>query len=566
MFRLLHLFKTVTVQHPFHSLFFFLGVTFVGLMQTISLGSLYPIINSLMAQNKGADILTAYFDRILFTLELVPGLTNYLILFLSVSFVSATAFILLQIYQALFLRNLEFNVRSSLMQNVVSSQWHALRDLNHGDFINAVTHEAEGYKGLVKYCFMMLSEVVQAAFLVYLAFIIDSKIVLLSMALFLASSVLFYPLMQKASSLGHAWSKAFSLLTDGLVNVARAFKSIKAGSAESLVMKYLNDRIYTVCHEYYKQQVLSAVQTKLTELVGYIILCAIIFYYIRLQGGRLADVTLILVVFTRLVPKMKSIIDNFHVAYGSLPSLDRINSIKDSCEAQTVEGTPLDTELKAIVLDSVGFGYAGDKPLFEAPLSVTMHKGEFWAICGPTGSGKTTILDMLSGIIRPSSGTIYYNGIPHDAIDISTLHRRVSYITQDNFIFAGTILENILWGNERPDMSRLDKAVSVAQLEVMLREKKIDSGISESGQNLSGGQRQRIAIARALMRESDFIFMDEPTSSLDAETEGNFIEALKELKGKVGIVMVTHRQHNIKHFDHVLMVEGSAECQRFDNR
>ncbi|MCX5829733.1 MAG: ABC transporter ATP-binding protein [Deltaproteobacteria bacterium] len=556
MIKLLKIVARVITGHPLHSLFFILGVTFVGLTQVVSIGSLYPIAQYLMDPHSQPNAIIKQFDRILIICGQTPDLLNYLVLFLAISFISACFYVVLETYQAFFLRNLEYKERQSLLHQVIWSRWESLRNLNHGDFINAVTHEAESYKGLVKYCFIVISELVQIAFFIYFAFIIDSKIVILSLILFSSSVVIFYPFMKKGRSLGHAWINAYSRLTDGLVNAVRSFKSMKTSSMERYLMNYLNDRVFRVCHEYYKQQILSAVQSKMSELTGYFILAIIIYAGVKIMEMKFANIILILVIFTRIVPKTKGVIDSFHKAYSGLPSVDKIEAIKNSSINQSIKGIPLDSELRSIRLQSVSFAYGVNGDLFR-DLTITLKKGDFWVVCGPTGGGKTSFLDLLSGIIRPSKGSIFYNDISDDEIDVETLHRRIGYITQDHFIFTGTILENICWGNENPDMSRLNGVIKLSQLEELLREKGADFKIAESGQNLSGGQQQRIAIARVLLNDLDFILMDEPTSSLDQETEHHFISALLEFKGKISIVMVTHRQQNIKYFDHILMLEGN---------
>jgi ABC-type bacteriocin/lantibiotic exporter with double-glycine peptidase domain len=197
-------------------------------------------------------------------------------------------------------------------------------------------------------------------------------------------------------------------------------------------------------------------------------------------------------------------------------------------------------------------------PLFR-DLNVCFKKGEFWAIAGPTGSGKTTILDLISGVLRPTVGKIVFDNIPLDEAKLSSLHQHIGYLTQNNFIFAGSILANISWGHEKElDSVKIENVVKISQMSDILKEKTLDFKVSESGQNLSGGQQQRIAITRTLLKDYDFILMDEPSSALDNETEKNFLEALSSLKGKIGIIMVTHRKEYFKHADYILEINGGC--------
>lgn len=545
-------------DYPFHSLLFFSGITLVGLTQVASIGSLYPIILTLLDQNTKGNALIRYFDKVLSLAGVTPGLLNYLLLFLIVSAVSALIYILLEIYQGFFLRRLEFNERYSLVQRVIYSKWSFLGDLNHGDFINAVAHEAEGYKVVIRNCFMLISSLAQIIFYGYFAFVVDHRIVILSIVLFIACAILLYPLMKKAMILGQQWTDAYSKLTDSLVSTTRAFKNIKAGSMESFVMKYIKFPIFRTSNVYFKQYALSAWQVKLTEFCAFIVLAVIIYYGVKIIGMKTTNLVLILVVYSRLVAQIRTAIDSFHRAYSTLPSIEKLQEIANRCEIQTnIKGKVLEGELRRISLKSVNFHYANNKSLFEG-LTLEMKRGEFWAISGPTGIGKTTFLDLLARIVEPSSGIIYYNNIRHDEIDINTLHRRMGYLTQDHFIFAGTILENILWGSNNASKSEVDRVIRMAKLEDMLSEKKLNFNVSESGQNLSGGQRQRIAIARILLKNFDFILLDEPTSALDTETGESFISAMNNLKGEIGIVLVTHREEYQKFADHVLVIENGS--------
>ena len=236
----------------------------------------------------------------------------------------------------------------------------------------------------------------------------------------------------------------------------------------------------------------------------------------------------------------------------------KIQNIKKQCIPEKKEEKRdkiLNKPIQTISFNSVSFQYDSKNKLFGS-LTTKFQKGEFWAICGATGSGKTTIPDLISGIIEPSYGLIMYDGINSREIKLDSLHQRIGYITQNSFIFAGSILENICWGHENPDLSRLDLVIQLSQLDDLISEKTLNFPISESGQNLSGGEQQRIAIARILLKSYDFILMDEPSSALDLKTERKFLSALGSLKGKVGIIMVTHRKEFLKRADYILQFKG----------
>jgi ATP-binding cassette subfamily C protein len=554
--KLFKLLLKVIIAHPFPSTLFFVGVTFVGVIQVVSIGALYPIIYVAIGKSGQSNFIIKYTDSILNFLGLEIGLVNYLLMFLLTAFFSGVIFVAVEAQQAAFLKKIEIKEGFSIVEKVLGSQWKILRNLNHEDFINATASLIKQYKTAIKYSFLVVSAVIQVIVYFCSAFIIDLKFTLISIAASPIVMIASYSLLKKSTILGHEWTQSYNQLYKRLLDAVRTFKNIKSGSLEKFASKYIGNPLYSIFHVEYKQHVLMAVQTKVSELAGYFTLSLLIYISIKILTIDPGSLILVLFIIVKIVPQIRSINDNYHRGNIALPSIEKIQKLRDYCSTQTKSsGKPIEDELCLIAFHSVDFRYDTHGMLFD-DLNLEFRKGEFWAICGPTGAGKTTILDLLSCIIGPSGGSISYNGIPYSDIEIKSLHQRVGYLTQDHFIFAGTLLDNICWGKKDVEKSCVDRAIRLSQLGPFVREKTLDFLVSESGQNLSGGQQQRIAIARLLLKNYDFILMDEPTSALDKETEQNFVSALMELKGKCGIIMVTHRKEFLKCADHVLSIES----------
>lgn len=554
--RLFEMFWEVVIKNPLHSIVFFLWINFSGFLQIVSIGCIYPILNTTLNQGDDSNKLIKFLNRILGYFGLEENLLNYLLVFLSLSMFSGIVYVGSEVYQAFFLKKLEINERMLVVNSVLKSKWKNIQGLNHGDFINAITREVENYKCVVKYTFMIVSCASQALFFIVCALIVNVELLLICLGMFIISAGIYYPLMQISGNLGRKWTDAFSLLTSRLVNTAKAFKNIKSTSIEKKVQDYLHKAISLTSEMYSKQHILSASQSKISEFQGYAILAFILYYGVEKADISLPMLLLFLIVLFRLVPQIRNIIDSFHRAYSMLPSIIKMDDMKALCpNEQKSKGKSLEEEIKTIKLENISLQYNNGRELFTG-LNLVFKKGEFWAINGATGSGKTSLLDVIIGIVEPTSGSIKYNEISQNDINIEAMHWRVGYLTQDNLIFSGTICQNIYWGNDNIDKSRLKNVLHISQMEDMVKEKTLDFQVTESGNNLSGGQKQRIAIARVLLRNYDFILMDEPTSALDKETGKNFVSALMELKGKSGIIMVTHRKEFLKCADHVLSIES----------
>jgi ABC-type multidrug transport system fused ATPase/permease subunit len=200
----------------------------------------------------------------------------------------------------------------------------------------------------------------------------------------------------------------------------------------------------------------------------------------------------------------------------------------------------------AITLDKVSFIYPGaDRPVLDR-FSVTIQKNTFIGFIGPTGSGKSTLIDLLLGLHRPTSGRVLIDGQPLTSELIPSWQATIGYVPQDIFLIDDTIARNIALGvpDNEIDSVRLREVCNMAQIldfiEVELRDG-FQTSVGERGVRLSGGERQRLGLARALYHRPSLLLLDEATSALDTVTEARLIEALRKLSGKLTIVAVAHR-------------------------
>lgn len=239
------------------------------------------------------------------------------------------------------------------------------------------------------------------------------------------------------------------------------------------------------------------------------------------------------------------------VALGRVFELfDLVPNIKNRNNAIKMQG--LDS---SIDFEHVYFEYEENTPVLK-DFSLHVNKGETIALVGNSGGGKSTIVNLLPRFYDIKSGSIKFDGIDIKNIEMDSLRENISFVFQDNFLFSGTIRENILMGKESAAEEEIQTVVRLAHLDEFLStlEKGIDTYVGERGASLSGGQRQRVAIARAMIKNAPIVILDEATSALDNESEAVVQKALDNLMQNKTVFVIAHRLSTINNADRIAVI------------
>ena len=245
----------------------------------------------------------------------------------------------------------------------------------------------------------------------------------------------------------------------------------------------------------------------------------------------------------------------------------RVFDILDSDEV--VKEKPNAVELKQasgeIEFRNVTFGYGNalSQPVLQN-ISFKVSPGQVVAIVGATGSGKTSLISLLSRFYDPWKGSIHFDGINTADMKLHSLRENISLVLQEPFIFPMSIAENIAFGNPEASFEELVEAAKGAQAHGFIS--KLPEGyhtvVSESGASLSGGEKQRIAIARAFLKKAPVLILDEPTSAVDALTESKIFKALGQFTEGKTVFLISHRLSTIKHADQIITIKDGQVVER----
>jgi subfamily B ATP-binding cassette protein MsbA len=212
-----------------------------------------------------------------------------------------------------------------------------------------------------------------------------------------------------------------------------------------------------------------------------------------------------------------------------------------------------------LLFERVSFAYDSGKNIF-TDISLEIRPGEHVAIVGLSGTGKTTLLNLILRFFDPTTGTIRLDGHDLRAITISSLRRNVSIVSQEVYLFSGSIRDNIRYSKLSASDDEIESAAAAAQIHDFITElpQSYDTQVGENGWKLSGGQRQRIAIARALLKNAPLLLLDEATSSVDAAAEQSIREATMQLQRGRTVIVITHRLESIRHLPRIIVLDGGT--------
>lgn len=299
-----------------------------------------------------------------------------------------------------------------------------------------------------------------------------------------------------------------------------------------------------------------------------LILAGVIFFSLHILRVGAASILLLLAVFTRLMPRLATGNSQLQSFLSDLPAFENVIGITHECErhAEILTGSSAAPTLRhAIRLESVSFRYEPQRALVLDQLSLTIPAGHITAIVGSSGAGKSTIADLINGLLAVREGRILLDGVeltPHNG---RAWRRQVGYVAQDTVLFHSSVRANLLWAQPGATTVELEEALHLSAAEFVFDlPDGLDTVVGDRGVLLSNGQRQRIALARALLRKPSLLILDEATNSLDLENEKRILDAIERLKHRTTILMIAHRASAIQRADMIYVIERGQVVESGD--
>ncbi len=311
-------------------------------------------------------------------------------------------------------------------------------------------------------------------------------------------------------------------------------------------------------------QRIMAVMHPVLTLVMNVAIIAVIYiggWEIANVGGTGMSAGTIMAAITYITQVLMSIMMvtmMFQSVSRAMASVKRVNEVLDT-EPTVVSGSRRDAQGEiAVEMRGVGFKYAGrrGRPVLQN-INIQVRRGETFAIIGSTGSGKSSLVNLIPRFYDATEGEVLIDGVPIREYDLSALRQKIAFVMQKSELFSGSIAENLRWGCENASDEELRRAARIAQAEefVLGFNEGYDAYIAEKGASLSGGQKQRMSIARAIVRRPEILILDDATSALDLATEGRLRAALRSELAGTTVIMIAQRIASVKNADRIAVLD-----------
>ncbi len=535
-------------------------LVFVSLFSACSLFSISPVVDFVIHPDlRGISPLTQKAIGVLKFLGLPIALGTWLVVFV--------IFITLSSAFEVFARHSIFKTKYAVLRDIImgtfedffNARWYFFSSGKQGMLLNTFNRELNVVGDAFGAMALLFASLLQMLFFLAVPFYLSWQVTTVSLIVAFLFALPFILLGRISYRLGRlnttTGNRLMSVIQENLslAKLVLGFGNQKKGK-DNLASAFDAHRNVTL-----KSQTLSLAIPLLYRPFG-VIMILVALFAARRFGVPLSEITVLLLALLQVavcisdLTMRKSSLENF------FPSYEQINSLRLKAKqlAQKSGSKPFGGFTDELRIEGLSFAYPGHKPVL-VDVNMRISKGKMIGIVGESGTGKSTLIDMILGFHQPTKGRILFDGIPLEDFDILSYRHRIGYVPQDSVLFNMTIKDNLLWAKEMAPEEEIKQASLQANADEFIRRlpESYDTLVGDRGIRLSGGQIQRIALARAILRKPELFILDEATSALDTYSERLIQQAIENIAKETTVIVIAHRLSTIVNADYVyLLKEG----------
>ncbi len=552
-------------------IFFFIITSFV---EVIGIGLVGPYIGMII--NPKAISSFNYFnflniDNYNFTSHEIIIIIS--ILLALVFFLRAIFTLIIKFYLLKFTLNQRVLLQSYLIRSYQNLPYVDFIKNNSSDYIETINSLAARYvsRSLQPFLNIISEGIIIVAIMLFLLTINPIILITISVILFLLIFIYDKIFKPKMIQYGENVSIGSKKLLKGVIESLHGMKEIKILNKQNFFYRQVNEGAKIIADNSIKSGIISTAPRLFLEFILILFIVSFIIFSLFLNLeiiNMLPVLSMFGVAAIRLIPSANLLTSNItNLRFGRHATTELYKDIKKLEKFDLKENFEhkktnlIIDEFTKLSFENVNFTYPGMSSPTLNNINFTFHAGEYIGLIGPSGVGKTTLVDLILGLLKHDSGEIYFNSKPLKNV-LNNFRNQVAYIPQMVFLSDDTLKNNIALGisNKDIDNEKIKLAIEQAHLTNLVKDlpKGVDTFLGDRGIRISGGQRQRVALARAFYNEKNILIMDEATSSLDHEVEKQIVNEINKYKGNKTIIVITHRVSSLKDCDKIFRLENNT--------
>ena len=534
-------------------------VTIASIMEFLSISAIVPLISTLL--NDDGKIFSNYF----YYISQDESVLRQLIIFIFIVLISfSTIFrVLVLRYSLRFSSLISASIASRIYSNTINQSFKSIVSQNSNVLISGVTEKMNITGAIIYNLLNFFSSIFIGTAITIGLFIYNFKLTTILVLVF----GLMYLIV---AYLFKIYLKKNSLILSKYSDYRIKFLQESIGSIREIILDSSHKIFSKIFSESEKKFRLASANVAtvgsspkiIFETIGIILLLLFCYFFFQGKINQNIDLVISLGVFAFAANKLLPLFNTIYIAWvflsGAQDSISDLKKLLDRSQNQNINDKNFNhfKNFSNIKIDELEFSYFGSRKKVFEKLSINIKLKQKIGIIGETGSGKSTFVDLLMGLLIPTKGKIYVDELELNNETLKSWQSKISHVPQNIFLINESILKNITFGinDDSFDEKRLSNSIKDAQLDNFIRELPdgLNTEIGENGINISGGQKQRIGIARALYKSKEILILDEATSALDYETEKNIMRNILKNNSNITLISISHRKESLENFDEII--------------
>ena len=537
------LFRYFFAAYPVRSTLILLAITAAALAEGVGIAVLLPLIGLVIDAEGAGGTLTLYVEQVFALVGLELSLGGLLVLIVVAVVLKALLMLLAMAQVGYTAAHVAMDLRLAFIRALLQARWTHFVDRRAGDMASAVSIEPTRAANAYVAACRSLSGAIQLLIYLTLSVAISWEVSLVALAVGAVGMVALSRLVAMSRRAGQNQTEHQKSFMTRLLQGLDGMKPLKAMAREGSIGPLIEGDIRGLNHAQRTIVVTREALKESHEIIRAVAVAGGLYVFVAVWGQPVEGLLVLVLLFMRTLQKVSLLQSHYQSAAINQPAFAFLRSTIATAEGarEPGQGGTVPRLASAIALREVSFSYGRGNVLEN--VSMTLPAGSFIAVVGSSGAGKTTVADLIIGLLRPQRGEVWIDDLPMRDIDAKAWRSMIGYVPQETFLFHDTVMANVTLG---------DSGISRADVETALRRAEawefvaalpdgMDAVVGERGARLSGGQRQRVAIARALIRNPALLILDEATTALDPETEAGIVATIRRLAGKVTVLSISHQ-------------------------